>query len=134
MAREACRLQAVVGSLNKQRVDEPLKSLPTVCPQLLRLCSPLKITVRDGAGEGGASLLAEDALTVELRAGPPAQLSVEGPGTLEVGTKAALPQLRVRVCDSAGNPTTSETFEVGRAWVVGRGWQQLCMQGAGSLY
>lgn len=74
--------------------------------------------MRDGAGEGGASLLAEDALTVELRAGPPAQLSVEGPSTLEVGTKASLPQLRVRVCDSAGNPTTSETFEVGRAWAV----------------
>ena len=70
--------------------------------------------MRDSAGEGGASLLAQDALTVELRSGPPAQLSVEGPGTLEVGTKAALPQLRVRVCDAAGNPTTSETFEVGR--------------------
>lgn len=92
----------------------PRSQLAAHTPRLtLPARSPLKITVRDGAGEGGASLLTEDALTVELRAGPPAQLSVEGPGTLEVGTKAALPQLRVRVCDAAGNPTTSETFEVG---------------------
>lgn len=68
--------------------------------------------MRDSAGPGGASLLSEDTLAVELRAGPPAQLAVEGPGSLEVGTKASLPQLRVRVCDAAGNPTTSETFEV----------------------
>ncbi|PRW58303.1 Structural maintenance of chromosomes flexible hinge domain-containing 1 [Chlorella sorokiniana] len=84
----------------------------SVCLAVAGHPGPLKITVRDSGGEGGTSLLTEDALTVELRAGPPAQLSVEGPGTLEVGTKAALPQLRVRVCDAAGNPTTSETFEV----------------------
>lgn len=68
--------------------------------------------MRDSGGEGGASLLTEDTLAVELRAGPPAQLTVEGPATIECGTKATLPQLRVRVCDAAGNPTTSETFEV----------------------
>lgn len=72
----------------------------------------MRITVRDSGGEGGASLLTEDTLTVELRAGPPAHLTVEGPATIECGTKATLPQLRVRVCDAAGNPTTSETFEV----------------------
>ena len=95
---------------NKRLLASPSPQPP--CPPHPANRSPLKITVRDGGGEGGASLLAEDALTVELRAGPPAQLSVEGPGTLEVGTKAALPQVRVRVCDAAGNPTTSETFEV----------------------
>ncbi|KAL4443930.1 hypothetical protein ABPG75_011667 [Micractinium tetrahymenae] len=72
----------------------------------------VRITVRDLGGEGGGSLLTEDTLAVELRAGPPAQLTVDGPATIECGTKATLPQLRVRVSDAAGNPTTSETFEV----------------------
>lgn len=86
--------------------------------------STLRLTVRDTAGEGGAPLLAEDTLAVELRAGPPAQLSVEGPATIECGTKTTLPQLRVRVCDAAGNPTISETFEVwwqGEAGKTGKG-------------
>lgn len=65
-------------------------------------------------------MLTEDTLAVELRAGPAAQLTVEGPATIECGTKATLPQLRVRVCDAAGNPTTSETFEV-RTGKQGRG-------------
>lgn len=87
--------------------------LPNGRPHLL--CPPprrVKITVRDTGGEGSNSLLGEDSLFVELRAGPPAQLAVEGPATLECGTKMAIPQLRVRVCDSAGNPTTGENFEV----------------------
>ena len=69
--------------------------------------------MRDRSGAEGASALSEDTLSVELRAGRPAKLAVEGLATLEYGTKAAIPQLRVRVCDAGGNPvTTSETFEV----------------------
>ncbi len=86
-------------------------SVAVPCAQLTS-SRTVRITVRDSGGEGGASLLTEDTLTVELRAGPPAHLTVEGPATIECGTKATLPQLRVRVCDAAGNPTTSETFEV----------------------
>lgn len=90
---------------------------------------PVRITVRDAAGEGGGPLLTEDTLAVELRAGPPAQLSVEGPATIECGTKATLPQLRVRVCDAGGNPTTSETFEV-----CAGGWRGGMMPGGGVWY
>ena len=69
-------------------------------------CSQLKVTVRDSA-----NLLEPDTLTLDLLPGPPAQLAVEGP-PLECGTRVTIPQLRVRVCDEAGNPTTSESFEV----------------------
>lgn len=100
------------------KTDDPMSKLrmpPHLFPLLPFPCPPrrpLKITARDAAGPDGSSLLSEDALTVELQAGRPAQLGVEGPGTLAVGTKAAIPQLRVRVCDAAGNPTASDTFEV----------------------
>ena len=82
----------------------------------------VKITATDELGEGGAPLMTPDQVPVTLHAGPPAQLSVEGPATLEVGTKAAIPQLRVRVCDATGNPTSSETFEVGGVGEAGPGW------------
>lgn len=68
--------------------------------------------MRDAGGEGGAPLLTEDSLSVELRAGPAAQLAIEGAGTLECGTRAAIPQLRVRVCDAAGNHISDQNFEV----------------------
>lgn len=45
------------------------------------------------------------------RAGPPAKLAVDGGGGLEVGTRALLGQLRVLVCDAAGNPTACDGFE-----------------------
>jgi hypothetical protein len=74
----------------------------------------VKVTVRDEGGEGATSLLKPDTLSVELRPGPPAALAVEGPATLECGTRAVLPQLRVRVCDAAGNHIVGESFEVRR--------------------
>lgn len=89
--------------------------LPSVCRQV-------KITATDVLGEGGAPLMTPDQVPVTLHAGPAAQLSVEGPATLEVGTKAVIPQLRVRVCDASGNPTSSETFEVGGRRLWNSGW------------
>jgi hypothetical protein len=77
------------------------------------LPGPVRILARDAAGAGGASLLAEDCLTVNLQAGPPAALAFAGPSTLELGTRACLASLEVGVRDAAGNPAAAgEAFEL----------------------
>ena len=73
---------------------------------------PVKLTVSDAAGEDGSALMQPDSLEIELRAGAASGLAVEGPATLECGTRAVLPQLRVFVVDAGGNPATSDSFEV----------------------
>lgn len=73
----------------------------------------VKIRVQDGSGVGGASLLGEDCLTVDLRPGPPAALAFEGPASVECGTRAVLGNVEVVLRDAAGYPTKStETFEL----------------------
>lgn len=57
--------------------------------------------------------LNSDAVELELRAGTPATLCIDGLARLDCGTRAVISQLRVRVVDNAGNPTTtSETFDI----------------------
>ena len=104
---------------------------------------PIKVRAMDAAGPDGASLLLEDSLTLELKpgkwmlpllchvsrqalpvphlmhcgyaltAGAPAILAVDGGSSLECGTRAFISQLRVLVCDVAGNATSNPSFEVG---------------------
>lgn len=70
---------------------------------------PIKIRVSDGQG-----YMEEDSLTVELRAGSPAALGIDGASNLECGTRAIISALRVRVVDAGGNPCTNfnESFEI----------------------
>lgn len=72
---------------------------------------PGKVTiqVRDEA-----EALKGDSLQLEMRAGPPTTLAVDGPATLECATRACLQQLRVKACDCFGN-LTDASFEVGIA-------------------
>jgi structural maintenance of chromosomes flexible hinge domain-containing protein 1 len=71
------------------------------------------IKVKDSAASDKSSLLLEDCLTVDLRAGPPAALAFEGAASMDCGTRAVLGNVEVVLRDAAGYPTKStETFEV----------------------
>jgi hypothetical protein len=73
----------------------------------------VKIKVRDSANSDKSSLLDEDCLTVDLRAGLPAALAFEGAGSIECGTRAMLGNVEVVLRDAAGYPTkATETFEI----------------------
>eukprot|EP00873_Tetraselmis_striata_P016358 jgi/Tetstr1/436622/TSEL_025418.t1 len=63
----------------------------------------LQLVVGDRAGEGGASLLAEDSLSLELTHGRPTKLAVQPGWKLMGGLKAIVKDLRVQVCDPYGN-------------------------------
>eukprot|EP00887_Chlorella_sp_A99_P005757 scaffold1.g5757.t1 len=71
----------------------------------------VKITASSVPGE--ALQLRPDSLGLELRAGTPAALCIDGLASLDCGTKVVIPQLRLHVVDAAGNPTTcSDSFDV----------------------
>ncbi|KAF8056436.1 SMCHD1 [Scenedesmus sp. PABB004] len=73
---------------------------------------PVKLFVRDDAGEDGASLLVPDELSVDLLPGPPAALVADCPPQLACGTRGLVESLPVRAVDAHGNLAESATFEV----------------------
>ncbi|KAL4529033.1 hypothetical protein Ndes2526B_g06875 [Nannochloris sp. 'desiccata'] len=73
----------------------------------------VKIKVCDSTASDKSSLLIEDCLTVDLRAGPPAALAFESAASLDCGTRAVLGNVEVVLRDAAGYPTkATETFEI----------------------
>lgn len=73
----------------------------------------VKIKVCDSAASDKSSLLLEDCLTIDLRAGPPAALAFKGAASMECGTRAVLGNVEVVLRDAAGYPTkATETFEI----------------------
>jgi len=75
---------------------------------------PVKLCIRDNAGEDGSSLLAADELVVELVAGAPSTLVLTGHvPMMEIGSRGIIKQLSIAVVDEWGNPIPSANFEVG---------------------
>jgi hypothetical protein len=72
----------------------------------------VRAIARDTEGPGGASLLTEDSLELQLRCGAAAKLAVEGLPTLECGLRGAIARVGVRATDAYGNHAAATTCEV----------------------
>lgn len=74
---------------------------------------PGRVTISVSSAQADALQLQPDSLMLDLRAGAPAALCIDGLASLDCGTKAVIPQLRIRLADAAGNPTSSsDSFDV----------------------
>ncbi|CAD7703831.1 unnamed protein product [Ostreobium quekettii] len=74
---------------------------------------PIRLVVGDADGTGGSSLLLKDSLDVDLLAGPPHELMVEGPRQVRCSTQGAFGPLKIRLLDKWHNHVTDhKPFEV----------------------
>lgn len=71
----------------------------------------IRLVVSDQHNQKDGPKLRSDSMDLSLKAGPSRKLIIDGPASVECPTRTVVPQLTVRVADTAGNPTLEGSSE-----------------------